>query len=129
MKRSLLIPALLAVAPCLQAADVGISVTVDRPGFYGSIDIGDMRPRTINVQPVIIAPVTGVRTSPLYLHVPPGHARKWSRHCGRYNACGRPVYFVREDWYEREYLPRKSGKMAARGGQGHAHGKGQGRRD
>jgi hypothetical protein len=23
-----------------------------------------------------------------------------------YNACGRPVYFVRDDWYQREYVPR-----------------------
>ena len=43
-------------------------------------------------------------SGPLYLHVPPGHAKKWSQHCARYNACNRPVYFVKvrgDDDYER----------------------------
>lgn len=131
MKRIFLLPALLAVTPVLHAGDVGVSVTVDRPGFYGSIDIGDVRPRVVNVEPVIIAPVVGVRPAPLYMHVPPGHAKKWSRYCGHYNACGRPVYFVQDDWYEREYKPRKGGKVAHRGGEGHGkgHGHGHGRHD
>jgi hypothetical protein len=34
----------------------------------------------------------------VYLRVPPGHRRNWSRFCGRYDACGRPVLFVRDDW-------------------------------
>lgn len=134
MKRIFLVPALLAIAPVLHAGDVGVSVTVDRPGFYGSIDIGGVRPRTVNIEPVIIAPVVGVRPAPVYMHVPPGHAKKWSRYCGQYQACGRPVYFVQEDWYEREYLPRKGGKggkVAGRGGEGHGkgHGKGNGKHD
>ena len=36
--------------------------------------------------------------------MPPGQAKKWSKHCGRYNACGRPVYFVKvngDDSFER----------------------------
>ena len=28
-----------------------------------------------------------------------------ARFCGRYNACGRPVLFVRDDWYTRSYVP------------------------
>lgn len=141
MKRLLLLPALLALAPHLHAGDVGVSVTVDKPGFYGSIDIGDVRPRTVNVQPVIIAPVAGVRPAPVYMHVPPGQAKKWARYCHQYQACGRPVYFVREDWYEREYLPHKSGKaghksankggkVAGRGHEGPGKGgKGNGKHD
>jgi len=38
--------------------------------------------------------------------VPPGHAKKWHKYCHRYHACGERVYFVRDDWYEREYAPR-----------------------
>ncbi|MCL4696701.1 MAG: hypothetical protein KJ023_06515 [Burkholderiaceae bacterium] len=33
--------------------------------------------------------------------VPPGHRYDWRRHCHRYKACGVPVYFVRDDWYDR----------------------------
>jgi hypothetical protein len=43
---------------------------------------------------------------PIYLHVPPGHAKNWRKHCREYNACGERVYFVQNDWYEREYVPR-----------------------
>jgi len=38
--------------------------------------------------------------------VPPGHARNWRKHCREYNACGERVYFVQNNWYDREYVPR-----------------------
>ena len=25
---------------------------------------------------------------PIYLHVPPGHAKHWRKYCRQYNACG-----------------------------------------
>jgi len=43
---------------------------------------------------------------PIYLHVPPGHAKNWRNHCHEYNACGERVFFVQNDWYNREYIPR-----------------------
>ena len=76
------------------------------PGVYGTVTFGNAPPPpVIYTQPVIIerAPVY-VQQPPLYLHVPPGHAKKSSRHCARYNACNRPVYFVKvrgDDDYER----------------------------
>lgn len=135
MKRILVAAALFATAVPVLAADVGVSVTVDKPGFYGSIDIGDFpRPRTINVEPVIVQPVVGV-VQPVYMHVPPGHAKKWARYCGQYRACGRPVYFVQQDWYENTYLPRHKGGKGHGGkghpgrghGNDHGNGKGNGR--
>ena len=48
----------------------------------------------------------GVARAPLYLRVPPGHARDWRRYCGRYDACGAPVYFVQDTWYRNVYAPR-----------------------
>ena len=36
---------------------------------------------------------------------PPGHAKKWSKHCSAYNACNRPVYFVQDSWYNDTYAP------------------------
>ena len=47
---------------------------------------------------------------PIYLHVPPGHAKHWRRHCGEYNACGERVFFVQDGWYNREYVPRYQGE-------------------
>lgn len=89
------------------AADVGVSIRIGEPGFYGQIDIGNMpQPRLIYERPIIIqaAPIS-MRPQPIYLHVPPGHAKKWSKHCGRYNACGQPVYFVNNNWYDNVYVP------------------------
>lgn len=107
MKRLLFATALAAAvsAPAL-AADVGVSVTVGEPGFYGRIDIGDYpQPAVIYSQPVIIAPAP-VAAPPLYLRVPPGHYKHWARYCARYDACGRPVYFVQDNWYNNVYAPR-----------------------
>jgi hypothetical protein len=86
-------------------ADVGISIRIGEPGFYGQIDIGGYQPRVVYSRPVIVE--HRVRyTTPVYLRVPPGHERNWKRYCGRYNACARPVYFVRDDWYRNDYAPR-----------------------
>ena len=85
---------------------MGVSVTVGQPGFYGHIDIGDFpAPAVIYSQPVVIQPVP-MAGPPLYLRVPPGHYKHWNRHCAEYNACGRPVYFVRDNWYNNVYVPR-----------------------
>jgi hypothetical protein len=87
------------------AADAGVSVSVGQPNFYGRIDIGDFpQPQVMFAQPVIIE--RGPMRPPIYLHVPPNHARHWSRHCGEYNACGERVFFVQDNWYNREYVPR-----------------------
>ena len=122
-----------------QAATSYANATVEgalAPGVYGRIEIGNAPPPPlVYVQPVIIqrAPML-VEQQPLYLHVPPGHAKKWSKHCARYNACNRPVYFVRvrgDDDFE-----RRKGKDKHRGyrddwEQGHDndndHDKGQGK--
>ena len=135
MKRSLL-AALLAVtvsAPAL-AADVGVSVSIGQPGFYGRIDIGNAypAPALIYPQPVIIqqTPVAMVQ-QPIYLHVPPGHAKKWDKHCYRYNACGQRVYFVQDGWYNNTYVPayqeRHGGGKHRDGHPGQGHGKGHGK--
>lgn len=102
------------------------------PGVYGRIEIGSAPPPPlIYAQPVIIqAQPVLVQQPPLYLHVPPGHAKKWSKHCARYNACGRPVYFVKvrgDEDYERR---RHGGRHEERGhGKGHGHGHDRDRHD
>lgn len=109
MKR-FLIAAAIAVAtlstPAL-AADVGVSVSIGQPGFYGHIDIGDFpHPRVIYSQPRIILRGVSMHRPPIYLRVPPGHIKHWDKHCREYNACGERVFFVHDDWYEQEYVPR-----------------------
>ena len=87
----------LALAHGAAQAGVNVSVGVNQPGFYGRVVVGDHRPPVIYQQPVIIqsSPVAVVQ-QPIYMHVPPGHYKRWSRYCGRYGACGQPVYFVQD---------------------------------
>ena len=107
----------LSLASAIAQAQVPyVSATVSgqlQPGIYGRIDIGNAPPPPlIYAQPIIIQrPVVLVQQEPLYLHVPPGHAKKWSKHCGKYNACGQQVYFVKvrgDDEYERRSYQRRS---------------------
>lgn len=107
MKKLFLALGLSLAALASQAADVGVSISVGQPGFYGRIELGDMpRPQLIYAEPVYIQRQPRVVYEPIYLRVPPGHERHWGKHCRRYGACGRPVYFVRDDWYRNEYAPR-----------------------
>ena len=66
----------------------------------------------------------GVVVQPIYLHVPPGHAKKWHKHCHKYHACDQPVFFVQDVWYNEEYVPRYReihGKGKYKKEKGHKH--------
>jgi hypothetical protein len=103
-----------------QASDVGVSISIGQPGFYGQLDIGSYgRPQVVYAQPVFVERRNWY-PAPVYLRVPPQHSNNWHRYCGRYNACARPVYFVRDDWYRDVYAPRYR--------QAHGHGHGHGHR-
>ena len=122
MKKPLLLVALAAFAAPAFAGDVAVSVRVGEPGFFGQIDIGNVPtpPPVVYARPVVIEQAPEyVGVAPMYLHVPPGHEKHWNRHCHEYNACGRPVYFVRDDWYNNEYVRQH------RHGEGHDHGHGR----
>lgn len=122
MKPLICAVALAAVSSLSWAADVGVSVTVGQPGFYGTIDIGNYpRPEVIYAEPVIIRTVP-VRMEPVYMRVPPGHARNWAKHCAAYNACSRPVYFVQDDWYNGKYVPAWQEKHGRDRGGDERHG-------
>jgi len=103
---------ILGLALCAAAfpalAQTNVSISVGQPGFYGRVDLGDFAPRPMLYapQPVIIAPRPHYAAAPIYLRVPPGHRHDWRRFCGRYDACGRPVLFVRDEWYTNTYVPR-----------------------
>jgi hypothetical protein len=123
MKRFCLAATLFAMSSFTPAfaADLGVSINIGEPGFYGQINIGNApRPVLVYPQPMLIQPppVGVVVGAPIYLHVPPGHAKHWSRYCARYHACGRPVYFVQDHWYNNVYVPhyqREHGKRIEHG--------------
>ena len=126
-----LVPALAAFAlsNCLPLASaqtsVGISVGIYQPGVYGRIDIGSLpAPAVIYPQPVVIVPSpVAVVQRPIYLYVPPGHQKHWSKHCARYGACDQPVYFVKESWvrdhYDNEHHEHRHGHSKGKGGKNH----------
>jgi hypothetical protein len=127
MKKSLCVAALSLSATAASAADVGVSITLGQPGFYGQIDIGAVpQPQLVYPQPVVIQRSPEyVSAQPIYLHVPPGHEKHWSKHCAEYHACGRPVYFVRDDWYNNEYVSHyHHGDRDHGDDHGHGHGRG-----
>lgn len=99
--------AVLSPAAALAGANVGVSVSVGQPGYYGQVDIGALPPpAVVYPAPVAIQPVpVGVALPPLYLRVPQAHYHDWRRYCGAYRACGRQVYFVSDAWYRNAYVP------------------------
>lgn len=110
--RSVFYCAALAAVACgatVASADVDISVALRgeiAPGVYGRVDIGGRPPPPlVYAQPVVIEPAAAVvEAEPVYLHVPPEHARAWRLHCHEYHACNRRVYFVRSEEYEPGYV-------------------------
>lgn len=110
--------ALALALPVLAETSVGVSIGISQPGVYGRIDIGNAPPPPVVVaQPVIIAPPPQpvlVQRRPIYLYVPVEHQRNWGRYCGRYSACGQPVYFVEERWVRERYEEQR--------GRGNKHG-------
>ena len=149
--KKLLALTLLAAGACahaqIQIAPIAGSISINKPGVYGRIDIGQQPPpppvQLVYPQPVVIAPTpVAVYQRPVYLYVPPGHAKDWRHYCGRYSACGQPVYFVQERWVRERYEHEHPGwdRGRHRGwdkhdkhddgpGHGHGHGKGHGHRD
>ncbi len=100
---------ILPFAPAVKAADVRVILSGEvAPGVYGRVEVGNDRPPPVvySTPRIIVQQPQPVPVQPIYLHVPPGHAKHWSKHCSRYNACGTPVYFVKSA----EYEPKKGKK-------------------
>lgn len=106
--KSIIFGVALAAAAFPALAQTNVSISVGQPGFYGRVDIGDFAPQPVLYapQPVIVRQTPYYVAEPVYLRVPPGHRKHWSKFCGRYDACGRPVLFVRDEWYTNTYVPR-----------------------
>lgn len=120
------------------ADDLGINVILEgevAPGVYGRVELGnDSRPDIYYREPMIIVSDSKyARSRPVYLHVPPGHAKNWGKHCSKYRACDRPVYFVRSAEYDEQYSDdhghdehkhEKNDRPGKGKGQGNGKGKG-----
>ena len=108
--RFLIVP-VLACAAGAAIAQVSVNATITGevvPGVYGHVVIGNRPPPpVVYAQPVVVQPapvlVGAPPVEPIYLHVPPGHAKHWRQHCHEYHACNRPVYFVKSAEYEPGY--------------------------
>lgn len=115
MKKIAITCAAVLLAGAAQATDVGVSVQIGQPGFYGRIDIGNVAPPPVVLAQPVWVQRRPVNVAPVYMRIPPGHQKNWAKHCSRYNACGVPVYFVREEWYQERYERPQQGH-------GHDHG-------
>ena len=104
LTRSLAALALVCAAGAAQAqAYISGSISGQlAPGVYGQVNIGNAPPQLLYAQPMWGGPVVP-QVQPIYMWVPPGHSRNWRRYCGRYHACGQPVYFVQESWVRERY--------------------------
>lgn len=131
------IAALVIASQSAYAGTPVISLSVGgeiSPGVYGQVQFGNAPPPAVlNPQPVIIQrQPAAAPAAPLYLHVPPGHAKKWAKHCHKYNACNQSVYFVKSAEYESDDDNRDDGrKRHGRGEEKHGDkgSKGKGRSD
>jgi hypothetical protein len=99
----------LPAASSAMATNLDLNVILSgevRPGVYGQVQLGNApRPVVVYEQPrVVVVDRRYEREEPVYLHVPPGHAKHWDRHCHDYHACSRRVYFVRSEEYEPNYV-------------------------
>ena len=111
-----LICTLFAITTASAFADVGVSISLGQPGFYGQIDIGDYPPpQLIHAEPVIVEQVVVV-PQPIYLRVRQDHIKHWDKHCQEYGACNQRVYFVDNGWYDTVYVTEYSKKHGNKNG-------------
>lgn len=109
---STIFAALALASLSVQAAQPIINLNIGgeiSPGVYGQVQFGNAPPPPVFYpEPkIIVEQPASRRQAPIYLHVPPGHAKNWAKHCREYNACNRPVYFVKSREYEPGYREHK----------------------
>jgi len=123
--------ALMAGLAGAAVAQTSISIGINQPGVYGRVNIGGVPPPALILpQPVVIQQQRYVeQRAPVYLYVPPAHQQNWRTYCGRYSACGQPVYFVRDDWvrerYEHEHPGWNNGRHRGNDKRGRADDRGR----
>ena len=122
--------AALSALAAQSALAQNISLSINQPGVYGRIDIGEPVPQRawVNPRPVIITqPPVVYERQPIYLYVPPQHSNNWGRYCGRYSACAQPVVFVQDSWVRDRHAQYRGGRDQDRRDFGHSRGRGRDR--
>jgi len=71
MKHLLFAAALAATSFPALATDVGVSISIGQPGFYGQIDIGGYPPPRILYEEPRVMYRSAMNRAPIYLNVPP----------------------------------------------------------
>lgn len=111
MKRYLLAAALSVAAAAASAADVAVSA--GHPDYFGQLEVGHLAPPAVVYENAVI--VRGKRrvegAEAIYMRLPEKQVRQWSKYCSRYDACGRPVYFVKDEWYRNVYVAHHNGEQ------------------
>jgi hypothetical protein len=96
----------VTASPFAVAADPVATISEPvKPGVYGRLAmVSKATPALVYEQPMFIEPpaVAG-KIEPVYLHVPPEHAKNWKKYCSKYKACDHPVFFVKSAEYEPGY--------------------------
>ena len=90
-----------ATSPAVSGVHVDIGI--GSPAYYGALPIEGVMPNLWNASPVVAIGATVLGLAPIYLTVPNAHRLHWKEYCDRYNACERPVYFVKRPWYDKHY--------------------------
>jgi len=78
-------------------AQTSLAIGTSRPGFSGQIVVGNpVAPQATIYQPPVMVYAQPYRPSPrpVYIQVPRYQAKRWSKYCGYYEACRKPVYLV-----------------------------------
>jgi hypothetical protein len=101
-----------------------VSISINQPGVYGRVNIGEPVPQAawVNARPMVItqSPMAAQR-QPIYLYVPPAQSSNWSRYCGRYGACAQPVIFVQDRWVRDRHAQARHGRDRDHDGVVNAH--------
>ena len=110
--------AALSACAAQSALAQNISLSINQPGVYGRVNIGEPIPQRawVNQRPIVIrqTPVVYER-QPIYLYVPTTHSNNWGRYCDRYNACAQPVVFVQDNWVRDRETQARYGRHDNRG--------------
>ena len=110
--------AVLGACAAQSAAAADVSISINQPGVYGRVNIGEPVPQAawVNASPMVItqSPMAAQR-QPIYLYVPPAQSSNWSRYCGRYGACAQPVIFVQDRWVRDRHAQGRHGRDRDRG--------------
>lgn len=99
--------ALATIALAVIAPSKAFCANLGEVLFWGIVPaLTGLTPRVWNDTPIMAIGTYTPGVEVIYLNVPNDHRRNWKKHCHRYDACHRPVYFLQGNWYRQVYVPR-----------------------